>query len=167
MKCFLWTVIPSILASALLLPAQLSPPNRFGVAMGHLHYTVKDVESNRKFWIALGGKPIPKLGATEILKFPDTLVFLSPGGASAGTEGSVVNHVAFRIDSLARLEASGMKVEYNREYPGIGSVFSPEGERIELFDKTATNLTFMPDDGRDDSVAARHNRDIRVPIIAH
>jgi hypothetical protein len=155
-----------VLASAMALPAQLSSPNSSGVAMGHLHYTVMDVAANRKFWIALGGKPVSS-GTTEVLKFPDTLVFLSPGKASAGTEGSVVNHVAFRIESLAKLEATGMKVEYNREYPGIASVFSPEGERIELFDATATNLTFTPDDGRDDSVARRHNQRITVPIIAH
>jgi hypothetical protein len=94
--------------------------------MGHLHYTVRDMEANRKFWIALGGKPV-RSGTTEVLRFPDTLVFLSPGMPSAGTEGSVVNHVAFRIASLARLEAAGMKVEYNPDYPGVASVFSPEG----------------------------------------
>jgi catechol 2,3-dioxygenase-like lactoylglutathione lyase family enzyme len=166
MKRLIWAVIPAILAAAGALPAQLSAPNRSGVAMGHLHYTVKDVDANRKFWIALGGKPV-KSETAEVLKFPDTLVFLSRGESSAGTEGSVVNHVAFRIESLARLEAAGMKVEYNRDYPGVASVFSPEGERIELFDATATNLTFTPDDGRDDPIARRHNRKITVPIIAH
>jgi len=145
---------------------QLSPPNASGVTMGHLHYTVKDVESNRKFWIALGGKPV-RFGSAVVLKFPDTLVFLTQGEANAGTEGSVVNHVAFRVESLAKLNAQGFKVEYNRDYPGVGSVFSPEGERIELFDATATNLTFTADDGRDDPVARRHNRNISVPIIAH
>jgi hypothetical protein len=94
-------------------------------------------------------------------------VFLSRGNATGGTEGAVVNHVAFRIDSTARLEAVGMKVEYNKEYPGVSSVFSPEGERIELFDSTATNLTFTSDDGRDDPVARRHNQKSTVPIVAH
>src|SRR5215510_15543455 len=99
MKKRIWTVIPAHLAFAVVLSAQLSSPNRSGVAMGHLHYTVKDVEANKKFWIALGGKPI-KFGTAEALKFPDTLVFLSRGDAAAGTEGSVVNHVAFSIESL-------------------------------------------------------------------
>src|ERR1041384_6679940 len=149
MRLGFYLSICALLICAAALSAQLSRPNTVGVAMGHLHYTVKDVESNRKFWMALGGKPL-RFGTTEVLKFPDTLVFLSPGESSAGTEGSVVNHVAFRIQSLAKLEAAEMKVEYNREYPGVGSVFSPEGERIELFDATATNLTFTTDDGRDD-----------------
>ena len=36
--------------------AQLAAANAAGVAMGHLHYRVRDVEANRKFWIALGGE---------------------------------------------------------------------------------------------------------------
>jgi len=166
MKKLIWTAIPCLLVSGVVLLAQLSRPNSIGVAMGHLHYTVKDVDANRRFWIALGGKPV-RYGTSEVLKFPDTLVFLSQGPASAGTDGSVVNHVAFRVESLPKIEAAGLKVEYLREYPGVGSVFSPEGERIELFDATATNLTFTADDGRDDPVARRHNLKITVPIIAH
>ena len=46
--------------------AQLSPPNSAGAAMGHLHYHVKDVEANRKFWIALGAAPA-KQGTTEVM----------------------------------------------------------------------------------------------------
>ena len=146
---------------------QLSPPNNSGVAMGHLHYYVRDVEANKKFWIALGGTPA-KVGATEVLRFPDVLVFLSPSQPVGGTEGSVVNHVAFRVQSLAKLEAAGMKVEYNKEFPGVASVFSPEGERIELFDDgLATNLTFTLDNGREDPVARRHNQKINVPIVSH
>jgi catechol 2,3-dioxygenase-like lactoylglutathione lyase family enzyme len=166
MKKLIWTAIPCLLVSGVVLLAQLSRPNSIGVAMGHLHYTVKDVDANRRFWIALGGKPV-RYGTSEVLKFPDTLVFLSQGPALAGTDGSVVNHVAFRVESLPKIEAAGLKVEYLREYPGVGSVFSPEGERIELFDATATNLTFTADDGRDDPVARRHNLKITVPIIAH
>ena len=48
------------------------------------------------------------------------------------TEGPVVNHVAFRVQSLASLQRAGFDVQYNKEYPGVASVFSPQGERIEL-----------------------------------
>ena len=33
------------------LVAQLSPPNQSGVAMGHLHYKVRDVEANKKIFV--------------------------------------------------------------------------------------------------------------------
>ena len=44
---------------------------------------------------------------------------------------------------------AGFEVEYNAQYPGVASVHTPEGERIELFDdELATNLGFTIDDGR-------------------
>lgn len=147
--------------------AQLSPPNDAGVAMGHLHYSVRDVESNKQFWIALGGIPT-QFGTSEVLRFPDTFVFLREGESSGGTEGSVVNHVAFRVKSLADIEAAGFEVRHLEDYPGVAYVFTPEGERIELFDdELATNLTFTPSAGLVDAASERHNRGIDVPIIAH
>jgi catechol 2,3-dioxygenase-like lactoylglutathione lyase family enzyme len=146
---------------------RLSPPNKTGVAMGHLHYRVRDVESNKRFWITLGGTPA-RFGTTEVVKFPDVIVFLSQGDSSGGTEGSVINHVAFRVQSLEPLEATGMKVQHLKEFPGVASVYTPEGERIELFDeRRATNLGFTFDSGHSDPVADRHNQRMRVPIIAH
>jgi catechol 2,3-dioxygenase-like lactoylglutathione lyase family enzyme len=134
--------------------------------MGHLHYQVRDIEANRRFWMALGGKPVA-FGGGEVLKFPDVLVFLARGEPTSITEGSVVNHVAFRVESLTKVEAAGLKVQRNDQYVGVAYVYTPEGEKVELFDETATNLTFTADDGRDDPVARRHNQKITAPIIAH
>lgn len=148
--------------------AQLSPPNAAGVAMGHLHYIVRDVEANKAFWVALGGKPILFNGTTEGVLFPDVVVLLRQGEPTGGTEGSVVNHVAFRVKSVAPLEKAGFEVHYNEQYPGVASVHSPEGERVELFDDDiATNLWFKADDNRTDSFAERHNRKLDRPIVAH
>ena len=148
--------------------AQLSAPNAAGVAMGHVHYAVRDVAANKEFWIALGGLPVSLLGTIEGVAFPDVVVLLRQAESSGGSEGSVVNHVAFRVQSLAELEAAGFQVHYNEEYPGVASVFTPEGERIELFDDgLATNLGFTIDGGASDAAAERHNRKIGVPIIAH
>jgi catechol 2,3-dioxygenase-like lactoylglutathione lyase family enzyme len=154
--------------------AQLSPPNPAGVTMGHLHYHVRDVEANKRFWVELGGEAI-SLGPEkvmeeameEVIKFPDVLVILSEGESSGNTEGSVIDHVAFRVQSLAEVEAAGFDVERLNGFQGIASVFTPEGERIELFDESATNLMFTLDEGFDDPVAERHNQSITVPVIAH
>ncbi|WP_428100005.1 VOC family protein [Candidatus Rariloculus sp.] len=156
-----------LLSQASASQAQLSPPNDAGVAMGHLHYQVRDVEANKAFWIALGGEAAVSGDAT-VVAFPDVLVRIDPGETSGGTEGSVVNHVAFRVRSLADIEAAGFEVHHNEAFPGVSSVFTPEGERIELFDdELATNLGFSVDDGEIGAVADRHNRAITVPIIAH
>jgi catechol 2,3-dioxygenase-like lactoylglutathione lyase family enzyme len=111
---------------------------------------------------------VENVGANEVIRFPDVLVFLMQGEASAGAEGSVINHVAFRVQAIAKLEAQGMKVTHLAEFPGVASVYSPEGERIELFDDgIATNMGFAADPGRGTGVSERHNRKITVPIIAH
>ena len=151
---------------------QLAAPNGSGVAMGHLHYRVRDVEANKKFWIALGGESVRSVRLqpdkeTAVLKFQDVLVFLEQGDSTGGTEGSVVNHVAFRVPALTSVEAAGLKVARLNGFPGVASTTTPEGERIELFENAATNLTFAQDAGFDDAVAKRHNRPQVAPIAFH
>jgi aldose sugar dehydrogenase len=167
--------------------AQLAAPNASGVAMGHLHYRVRDVEANKKFWVALGGEEVraPRLaegaaqgnaqgtaqgnaqGTVGYVKFQDTLVFLEQGDSTGGTDGSVVNHVAFRVPELTSVEAAGLKVARLNGFPGVASTNTPEGERIELFENAATNLTFAQDAGFDDATAKRHNRPQTAPIAFH
>ena len=150
----------------------LASPNAAGVSMGHLHYRVRDVAANRRFWMALGGQLVTTstrfaAPGREIVRFQDVLVVLDPGETTGGTEGSVVNHVAFRIPSLAPVEAAGLVPARLVQFPGVSSVMSPENERIELFENTATNLTFTQDGGARDAVAQRHNRPLAVPIAFH
>ena len=155
-----------LMTSSVPAAAQLAPPNAAGVAMGHLHYTVKDVAAHTRFWTSLGGRAM-KVGSTDVVKFPDVLVFLSPGVASGSGDGAVVSHVAFRVPSFGVVEAAGLTVQRFAQFPGVGSVTTPEGERIELFENAATNLTFTQDSGHADSVAERHNRPLTVPVAFH
>ena len=152
--------------------AQLAAANAAGVAMGHLHYRVRDVEANKTFWIALGGEDVRSVRLQPdhdgvIIKFQDVLIVLEQGDSPGGPEGSVVNHVAFRVPSLTAVEAAGLKVARLNGFPGVASVTTPEGERIELFENAATNLTFTQDPGFDDAVARRHNRPLTSPIAFH
>ena len=94
--------------------------------------------------------------AAEIV-FPDVEVHLDAGERAGGSEGSVVNHVAFRVPSFAGVEAAGLTVARLQQFPGVGSVMSPDGERIELFEDAATNLTFTPDAGPATGIALRHD----------
>src|SRR2546423_15638732 len=93
-------LLPLILTFTPLLCGQLPAPNENGVAMGHLHLNVKDVEESKKFWVdQLGATPV-KLGNNEVMKFPGVLVFLRKAETSGGTEGSVVNHIGFLVRDL-------------------------------------------------------------------
>jgi catechol 2,3-dioxygenase-like lactoylglutathione lyase family enzyme len=148
----------------------LAQPNRAGVAMGHYHFYVRDVGANARFWTTLGAVPASTKasGATAILRLTDVIIALTEGQPSGASDGAVVNHVAFRVPSLAAIEAKGLTLERaGPDLPGIANVRTPEGERIELFDNTATNVGFTPDPGLTDSNSERHNRPATAPIASH
>ena len=149
--------------------AQLSPPNKMGVTMGHLHYLVRDVEANKKFWVTLGATPLAR-GSREVLMLPGLMIFLNQGNTSGGTEGSVVNHVGFRVPNvaqfMARMKAAGYKVASSTIAPKtVGNVFSPEGERIELLEDLSENVQFTLDEGSQDGNGAQ--RKMAFPIGLH
>lgn len=146
--------------------AQIAPANAAGVAMGHLHVQVPDVEASAAFWTRLGGTRIPVDGTTGV-KFPGVLVLLSHGTPSGLSEGAVLNHIAFRLPSFAPLEAAGFILERSARFPGVASVRSPEGERVEVFEDTAPNVGFTQAPGYHDATADRHNRPVPTPIALH
>src|SRR5579872_7334971 len=95
--------LASLMAAPLV--AQLAPPtgNR-GVSMGHLHLTVKDVDAQRKFWVAFGGTPV-KNGTLELIELPGVYIMLRSGDPTGGSVGSVVNHVGFNARNSAESAA--------------------------------------------------------------
>src|SRR5262249_24217690 len=129
--------------------AQLLPPNKAGVAMGHWHMIVSDLEVSKKFWVLLGGTPI-KIDGTDVIKFPGVFVFLTPGTPLGDNTGTAFTHVGFTIlnsdQYLARLRAAGVNFpppppntpdRPNRQTtgdyaPGNGVITTPDGLRVEL-----------------------------------
>ena len=146
--------------------AQLAAPNPGGVAMGHLHYRVHDVDANARFWERLGGTRI-RIGQDDAIRFADVLVILTKGEYTGLSEGVVVNHIAFRVPTFTALEARGIVVQRMAQFPGVANTTTPEGERVELFEDAALNLTFTPDAGQQASGSDRHNRPVGVPIAFH
>jgi catechol 2,3-dioxygenase-like lactoylglutathione lyase family enzyme len=150
--------------------AQLASPNPMGVSMGHLHYVVRDVEANRKFWIDFGARPV-KFGDREILKLPEVFIFLDRGEPTGSWEGSVINHVAFRLPdipkALDRFRSLGVKVLPQLPGSPLGNILTPEGERLELFHDGKENVPFYLDDGRRDVVAERLSRPMTTPVTTH
>lgn len=150
--------------------AQLAAPNAAGVTMGHLHYRVRDVAANTRFWVALGGRATA-VGSESHVALSGVVVVLSQGDSSGGTEGSVLNHVAFRVPSFKQVEAAGFTVALVAGYPGVGSTNTPEGERIELFEDAALNLGFVADPKplslEDTARVSRHSKPVTAPIQFH
>ena len=94
--------------------AQLAAPGESGVAQGHLHLSVRDVETGQQFWAMLGGTPIQN-GALQLIQFPGTFVMLRKAEPSGGTVGSTVEHFGFHVknlsESLAQEEDSTVRDE--------------------------------------------------------
>src|ERR1700745_1245705 len=123
--------------------AQPAPFNGVGVTMGHWHLASKDVEANKKLFLAMGGKLFMP-GGNPLIMFPGVYINLVLGTekGNGGTQGSVVNHVGFIVDNVqqrvAQWKAAGVKV-----LPGGNGrldqayVETPDGLRMEILeDKT-------------------------------
>ena len=118
--------------------AQPAPFNEIGVTMGHWHIVSKDVEANKKIFLAMGGKLFMP-GDAPLIMFPGLHInlVLNTEKGDGGTEGSVINHVGFMVDNVqqrvAQWTAAGVDV-----LPGNDGrldqawVVTPDGVRIEI-----------------------------------
>src|SRR6516225_7114747 len=102
MKLGLFTAL--LLASTIAAgTAQAQPAafNEAGVTMGHWHIASKDVEANKKLFLAMGGK-LYMPGGNPLMMFPGTYINLNLGTekGDGGTPGSVVNHVGFIVNNV-------------------------------------------------------------------
>ena len=131
--------------------AQPAPVNQAGVTMGHWHIASKDVEANKKLFVAMGGK-LYMPGGQPLIMFPGLYISLVLGNekGEGGSVGSVVNHVGFIVDNVqkrvAEWKAKGVNVLPGGALPNGGGnrldqayVETPDGVRMEILeDKTQT-----------------------------
>ena len=123
--------------------AQPAPFNEIGVTMGHWHIASKDLEANKKLFLAMGGKLFMP-GGNPLIMFPGVYINLNLGTekGDGGTQGSVVNHVGFIVNNVqervAQWKAAGVRVlPGNNNRLDQAFVETPDGVRIEILeDKT-------------------------------
>src|SRR6266705_1311934 len=124
---------------------QPAPFNEIGVTMGHWHIASKDVEANKKLFLAMGGKLFMP-GGNPLIMFPGVYINLNLGSekGNGGTQGSVVNHVGFIVNNVparvSQWKAAGVRVlPGNNNRLAQAFVVTPDGVRIEILeDKTQT-----------------------------
>src|SRR6266850_986676 len=130
--------------------AQPAPFNQIGLTMGHWHIASKDVEANKKLFLAMGGK-LYMPGGQPLISFPGLYISLILGTekGEGGTVGSVVNHVGFIVDNVqmrvAQWKAAGVTVLPGGKLPDGKTrldqayVETPDGVRMEILeDRTQT-----------------------------
>lgn len=137
--CALWLMSGLAAGTA---GAQPYAPNQAGVTMGHWHLNSRDVEANKKIFLAMGGTA-GEPGALQRVIFPGVVVILNQqAGApppTGGTVGSVVNHVGFIVknvqESVAKWKAAGVPVlPGNNNRLDQAYVVTPDGLRIEILE---------------------------------
>lgn len=129
------TVLTVLLISAAPLRAQLPAPNAAGVSAGHLHMTVSDPDAHKKIWVDVLGATIVNSRALELLKLPGIFLVLRKGEPAGGSEGSTVDHFAFRAKDLpavkAKLIAAGIPLV--RDDPAEIVAIFPDKVKVEFY----------------------------------
>jgi predicted enzyme related to lactoylglutathione lyase len=146
-------------ASAQLLAAKDGP-----IVYGHHHLNVTSVDEAKKFWVDALGGVVVKIGTnnTEIVKFPNALIFMRAQKPTGGTKGTTVDHIAFSVQNLRqvvdRIKLGGFRIVTAAEAPpnikvngdigvveggpvsGIAYAMAPDDVKVELVEMKAQAL---------------------------
>jgi catechol 2,3-dioxygenase-like lactoylglutathione lyase family enzyme len=149
--CFLWRssmrlLLALLLALAIVTPthAQLAAPNAAGIAFGHVHLNVKDVELHKKIWVEHFGGVVVQKGPLVAVKLPGMLIALRQADATGGSEGTVMDHFGFKVRNIAEVlkgwRAAGYQV--GREFTGAEGfpnayLTAPDEVKIEVQEDTS------------------------------
>lgn len=119
--------------------AQLAVPNEAGLAYGHVHLKVSDIEAHTRLWVDHFGGQVVERGPLTAVKLPNLLVVLTERVPAGPTQGSVVDHFGFKVRNTAwfveRWRDAGLEV--GPEFTGAEGmpnayVMAPDGVWIEL-----------------------------------
>ncbi len=164
--CALAVLTLLILAPAPRASAQLLAAKDGAIVYGHHHLNVTSVDEHRKFWVdALGGVSTKIGNNTEIIKFPNALLFMRAQKPTAGTKGSTVDHIGFSVKDLrqvvGRIKAGGFKLVTAAEAPpnitvkddigvvaagpvsGIAYALGPDDVKVELVEMKGQSAPIM------------------------
>lgn len=116
--------------------AQLASPNSEGVAIGHIHLNVSDMDAQQRFWTEIGGRIVTR-EKIVMAQFPGIYILLRKQDYNGGSVGSVVNHFGFYVknfdESVAKWKAAGLTWEPGNN-PGQGFLTGPDSVRVEIYE---------------------------------
>lgn len=127
--------------------APAAAPTDGRVSNSHIHLISADLGAQRHFWVDIMGATAGKTSQDRAFyTLPKVLVIVDKGSPTAGTEGSIVNHVGFRVrdmkDILAKVAAQGYTIQVvnpNKDNPTQAFFLGPDNLRVELL--AGPNLT--------------------------
>ena len=110
------------------------------VSYSHIYLLSKNPEAQKHFWMDIMGATAGKIGsALDVYTLPTMRVMVNKGEPAAGSEGSIVNHVGFRVrdikDILDKAAAEHYTIQVvnpNKDKPNQAFLLGPDDLRIEL-----------------------------------
>ena len=125
----------AFLISAEPVRAQLPAPNAAGISAGHMHLMVRDPAAHKKIWADVFGAQTVTSGSLELLKLPGIFLILGKPDRAEGSEGSTLDHFAFRVKDLAgtsaKLKAAGIPLTRDDSLE-IVAIF-PDKVKVEFY----------------------------------
>jgi catechol 2,3-dioxygenase-like lactoylglutathione lyase family enzyme len=105
------------------------------VSAGHLHLMVRDPEAHKKIWVEVLGAQVVTSGSLEMLKLPGIFLILGKAEPAEGSEGSTVDHFAFRAKDLPAVKAklAGAGVTIARDTPAEIVAMFPDKVKVEFY----------------------------------
>ncbi len=106
-------LISSLLASVS--SAQLATPDENGIAFGHVHLNVANIEEHLQLWTEFfGGEAFP-VGSSTAIKFPNMLLVMYNEEPSMGSRETVMDHFGFKVRDIQafreKWEAAGYEMD--------------------------------------------------------
>jgi catechol 2,3-dioxygenase-like lactoylglutathione lyase family enzyme len=109
------------------------------VSYSHIYLLSKNQEAQRHFWVDIMGATASKLGGFDVYALPKMRVMVAKGDPASGSEGTIVNHVGFRVrdikDILAKVAAEHYTIQVvnpNKDNPNQAFLIGPDDLRVEL-----------------------------------
>ena len=145
-------IVAALVTGALLGPAQaqITAPNEAGVAMGHVHLNVKDIDVQRKFWSEYFGAVPLKRDGLQGVKVQGMLILFRQQVATGPCEGTMMDHLGFKVpntaEALKHFRAGGIPVQ--SEFKGTEGfpnayVIGPDEVKIEVQEDAALKVPAM------------------------
>jgi hypothetical protein len=112
--------------------AQLTPVNKSGVTMSHIHLLVPDPEAHKNLWGDFFGAQVAKTGSLEFFKLPGIVLLINPGQPANAVGEPTADHFALVVRDLDATKTKLASADI-RVLDGKIAEF-PDGVRVEFIE---------------------------------
>ena len=81
--------------------ARLGRVNEAGLAYGHVHLNVTDIELHKKLWVEQFGGVLVQRVPLTVVRLPELLMAFNAREPTGDSQGTVMYHVGFKVRNLA------------------------------------------------------------------